>query len=141
MSAAVAQLERILSGIDDPADRAFVVRHMPAWLRRARRLTERDAAVRELAAERYAELTSGREIARRMVRDLTLYRAAGRLSGPVPTDPRRASVHRLLALCEGQAPSVATLRRALAGIGSDSPEPLRHDRASTTREDSTLEVA
>lgn len=100
---------------------------------RARRLAERDELIRRLALEHYSTLPSGREIARRVRRDLTLYVAAGRLRSPVPSDPRRAALHCVLVASAGHLPSAPTIRRALAGVGGSNSAPhLSQDSASTT---------
>jgi hypothetical protein len=130
-----ARIARILAAVSD-ADRAWLERRIaPAWLRRQRRLEARDEAVREIAAEHYATLTSGRAIAQAICRHMALYAAAGRLNDSLPADPRRAALHRLLELSGGRVPAERTVRAALAGIGAiggqNSPSVVAHDPVST----------
>lgn len=117
-----ARLDRILAALPNPADREWLAERLePRWRRRERRLEERDEAVRTLAAERFGALPSGRAMATEMRRALSVYAAGSTCKGEtVPSDSRRASLHRLLKLFGGRVPSVGTLRAALAGIRSMS---------------------
>ncbi len=90
---------------------------------RRRRLAERDAALRELAATAQLEPT-GRATAAALATELGRYAAAAwrwERARPPPDDPRRALLNRALALNAGRAPSGETVRRALAGLAQKQP--------------------
>src|SRR5262249_22005730 len=91
-------------------DRAVVERIVPRWMRRERRLDERDEAVRALPAL-YVETpvaTSGHALARAI--------AAHCRRLPPVDDPRRALIERVLACNGGRPPGEATVRRVLTGL-------------------------
>jgi hypothetical protein len=90
----------------------------PAWRRRQRRLGDRDAAICALATQMAG--ASGRALAQNIARDLLRYATSGwrfERDEPPPADPARALMHRILT-ANGKTPSLATIRRALAGIGA-----------------------
>ena len=82
-------------------------RLLPPWMRRARRQTERDNAIRD-AAPLYAEHLTGRAIAAAI--------AAHCQRLPPARDPRREAVERILAANRNQPPGVTTVRNALADV-------------------------
>ena len=95
----------------DPASRALIEnRLVPPWMRRARRQTERDNAIRD-AAPLYVEHLTGRAIAAPIVAHCQ------RL--PPARDPRREAVERILAANRNQPPGVTTVRNALADVTRD----------------------
>jgi hypothetical protein len=91
---------------------------MPAWIRRARRLAQRDDAVRALGAH-YIDCRSGRAGAAALCRDLQRYAASGwRVeTGRVPAgDGRRLLQHRILVLSEGKVITAGQIRQIFAGL-------------------------
>src|SRR5215469_603020 len=101
--ATAGRLARIFAAIRNADDRAWALEHLaPPWWRRQQRLEERDAALCELGGHCIA--SSGRDTARRVYRLLSRYRGAGRHLGPMPTDPRRTPLHRVLMLTGGRLP-------------------------------------
>ena len=79
---------------------------------RAARLDERDAAIREIAAAFYADAPSRQEAARRIERDLTLFRPA---STQNPSAGRAAALAGVLGLCSGRPPGRFQIENILAG--------------------------
>jgi hypothetical protein len=115
-----ARIERILAQLPDPADRAAVLRLAPAWVRRQRRLAERDEALRELAT--FYPLASGREIAGHIRADLSRILSLSR--GWRECDQTHMSALRcVLSLSDGRVPGDRTIRAALAGIGGQHSPP------------------
>jgi hypothetical protein len=119
------RLERVLAAVD-PSDRAWLERKLaPPWLIRERRLAARDAAIRACGALYFADHPSGRAMASALRKALATPRSRE------GADSRRESDLRALrTLCAGRLPSVATIRRALAGLapedGSNSSDDLSH---------------
>jgi hypothetical protein len=112
------RVQRILAAVSE-ADREWLaVQLLPPSLRRMERQVRRDHAVRELA-NWYAEESSGRAIAKRMLADLRRYRARHRALETRP-DPRNALITRIIGLSGGRFPGRSTLCDALSGIG-DQP--------------------
>lgn len=112
----LARLDRICAGLS-AADAAWLRDQLePPWLRRQRRLAERDALIRELA-EPYITLGSGRAMARELRRALV----------------RRSSSSAvcIIELSGGRVPSDRVIRDVLSGQDSpldsahDAPEPRR----------------
>lgn len=94
---------------------------------RARRLEERDATIRQLAGL-YLAAGSGREIARRVSRDLTLYRRSRYQPHAVPCDERHALMHRILTL-GGRSLGWRQIFDIVGGV-QKSPESAAHGQAS-----------
>lgn len=93
---------------------------------RARRLEERDAAIRELAAY-YPLASSGRALAAAMRVDLQRLASRGARS---LSAAHRAALGRVLELAGGRSPSETVLRDALAGLGSGRNSPPDSGHAS-----------
>lgn len=88
---------------------------------RARRVCERDDAIRALASAMAAD--SGRALAKAIHRDLARYATSAwrfERGRPPPADPMRGLWHATLTAARGRPPSVSTIRRALAGVGGGS---------------------
>lgn len=110
------RLDRIFAALPDPADRVWLSEQLePRWRRRARRLEERDDVVRWIAGEFYSNLSSARDIAKTMRRDLLQVRDIRETDSS-----HRAALHRLLELSNGSVPSVTTLRNTMAGVGGQN---------------------
>ena len=107
---AAARVVAILDDLD-PASRDLVeTRLLPLWIRRARRQTARDDAIRA-AARFYAEHLTCRGIAQAI--------AAHCRRLPPPGDPRREAIERILTTNRGKPLGVTTIRNALAGLTRD----------------------
>jgi hypothetical protein len=124
------RVARIVAQIGDEADRAWLVdRLAEPWQRRARRLAERDAQIRELALT-WHPLQSGRAQAAAIAVELGRYRAAAwrfEAGLMVPNDPRRAAWWKILHLSGGKGLSEGAVRAALAGVvivGQKKPRKL-----------------
>ena len=100
----------ILPTLSGEAQALVESRLLPPWMRRARRHTERDNAIREAAAL-YTEHLTGRGIAQAITAHCR------RL--PPPRDPRRQAIERILAANRGKAPGFTTIRNALADVTRD----------------------
>ena len=103
-------IERLLLDVD-PEDVSLIEsRLLPPWLRRERRLDDRDEAIRMLVPL-YVEPpvpTSGRSLAK-------VIAAYCRRLPPIG-DPRRGLIERVLAKNGGKPPGEATIRRVLTGL-------------------------
>src|SRR5208282_5637496 len=112
------RVARILAALEE-GDRAwFLDRISEPWRRRARRLEERDARIREYALA-YHPLLSGPAMASAIAMAINRYRASGwrfERDLPAPADPRRGLMWRILHLADGRALSPGTVRNALAGV-------------------------
>lgn len=89
----------------------------PAALR-ARRLDQRDAAIRALSE--WMPAGSGREMAKRIAAELLRYAASGwrfERGRPAPDDPRRAALHQAMSLSGGPIGAVQ-VARIMAGARS-----------------------
>ena len=111
-----ADLADVLARISDDVA-ADLVEALTARLRdrkpsRSARLDERDAAIRETARTIYSDAPSRQEAARRLDRDLTLFRPA---TSPRPPTGRAAALGRILNLCAGKPPGRFQIENILAG--------------------------
>jgi hypothetical protein len=133
---AAARLDAVCGVLDRlaPADRETIESLLPPWVRRARRLAQRDAAILALIAAHYLpQSNSGRAAAQACARDLRRYRASGwRLEqGKLPAgDGKRAGWHRILALNRGIAVGAERIRELMAGLrpagGKSAPESIQN---------------
>jgi hypothetical protein len=127
----------ILGQIGDEDDRAWLVdRLAEPWLRRARRLAERDARIREYALA-FHPLLSGRAMASAIAVAIQRYRvSAWRFENdlPAPADARRGVLWRILHLNSGKSLSAGSVRNALAGVvvvsGQKKPGKLATETAT-----------
>lgn len=114
-----ARVARIFGQIGDDEDRAWLAdRLAEPSVRRARRLAERDARIREFAVS-YHPLLSGRGMATAVAVELERYARGGfrfERDRPAPADPRRGLLWRILHLNDGRNLSAARVRAALAGV-------------------------
>jgi hypothetical protein len=118
--AALGCFERVCRVLDKlaPEDLELIEPHLAAWLRRARRLLARDAAVQALGAY-YIGLGSGRAAAEALRKDLARYAASGWRSeaGRLPSgDAKRRLLHRVLSLNNGKTIAAGQIRAILAGL-------------------------
>jgi hypothetical protein len=119
---AAARLDAVNGLLDRmaPADHELLEPLLPPWVRRARRLAQRDAAILALIAEHYLpDCTSGRDAAKACARDLGRYRASawrfeqGKL---LAGNGKRAGWHRILAFNGGNAVGAERIRELMAGL-------------------------
>ena len=114
-----ARVERIVGQIGDEADRRWLRdRQAAPWQRRARRLADRDARIREFGLAYYPFMT-GRGMASAIAVELQRYASAGwrfERNLPAPADQRRRSLWAILHLSDGRGLSAARVRYALAGV-------------------------
>jgi hypothetical protein len=92
--------------------------HLAAWIRRARRLAQRDAAVVALAGH-FLDCGSGRAAAEACARELRRYAASGwrfEQGKPAAGDAKRVLMHRILTLNGGKAIAEDQIRAVLAGL-------------------------
>ena len=91
---------------------------MAAWIRRGRRLAQRDVSLRALAGH-FLDRASGRAVAEACARDLRRYAASGwrfEQGRPAAGDAKRGLMHRILTLNGGKAISEDQIRAVLAGL-------------------------
>jgi hypothetical protein len=105
-----AKVIAILPDLPTEAQALVENRLLPPWMRRIRRQSERDDAIRD-TAPLYAEHRTGRAIAEAI--------AAHCRRLPPSHDPRREAIERILAANCGQAPGFTTVRNALASLTRD----------------------
>jgi hypothetical protein len=119
-----ARVARILALLEDD-DRGWLQdRLAEPWQRRARRLAERDARIREYALGLHP-FASGRAMAAAVAGELLRYHASGwrfEKDLPSPAEPRRGLLWRILHLNNGKSPSPGAVRAALAGVVGRWPE-------------------
>jgi len=112
------RVARILAALEE-GDRAwFLDRISEPWRRRARRLEERDARIREYALA-FHPLRSGRAMASAIAIELRRYRVSGfRFEADLaaPAEARRGLLWRILHLNNRKSPSPGAVRAALAGV-------------------------
>ena len=108
------------------------------WRRRARRLEERDAQIRQFGLA-FHPLLSGRAMASAIGVELGRYRAAGlrfEADLPVTGDQRRAALWKILHLNNRRGLSEGAVRAALAGVvvvGQKKTRKLATERATAPR--------
>jgi hypothetical protein len=116
---------RIAALLEDEDRRWFLDRIAEPWQRRARRLAERDARIREHALA-YCPLLSSRATAVAISVAIDRYRASGwrfERDLPAPADQHRRSLWAILHLNDGRSLSSARIRCALASVViADSPK-------------------
>lgn len=111
------QICRVLDGLT-PAELEIIEPHLVAWLRRARRLLARDAAVQALGAH-YPEVSTGRGRAAALRRDLQRYAASGwrfEQDQAPAGGGKRALMHLILRLNQGKLIAAGQIRTILAGL-------------------------
>jgi hypothetical protein len=115
-----SRVAAILAGLA-PADRDLIGEQLAAfeapWQRRAQRLDQRDALVREMAAL-FADRGSGRAVASAVHDELARSVASGRRKRTAAPSLERELAECVLALNGGAAMGVRQLRRVLAGLRS-----------------------
>jgi hypothetical protein len=105
-----ARVIEILPKLGGEAQALVENRLLAPWMRRARRQSERDDAIRA-AAVLYTEARTGRAIAQAIT-------AHCRRLPPL-CDPRREAIEKVLSANRGKAPGFTTIRNALAGLVHD----------------------
>jgi hypothetical protein len=129
-----ARVARIVAQIGDEADRAWLVdRLAEPWQRRARRLAERDARIRDYALA-YHPLLSGHAMAAAIAVAIDRYGASGwkrERDLPAPADPRRGLLWRILHLNGGRGLSAERVRFVLAGCVVVSANKSRKQATAT----------
>ena len=114
------RLERVSAVLDKlgPEDLEIIEPHLAAWIRRGRRLAQRDAALRALAGH-FLDRASGRAVAEACARELRRYAASGwrhEQGRPAAGDAKRGLMHRILTLNSGKAIAEDQIRAVLAGL-------------------------
>lgn len=122
--AADGRLELILAVLDrlPPGDLEVMESALKPWVKRSRRLAERDSAIRELAARHYIALLHGRAIADALAKDLRRYETSSwhhERGKPPAGDAKRLLWHRILTLSEGKAVGSQRIREILSGVAGN----------------------
>jgi hypothetical protein len=114
-------LERVSAVLDKlgPGDIEILEPHLSAWIRRGRRLAQRDAAVRALVGDHYLHCGSGRGAAAAAAKDLGRSASSAwrfEQGKPPVGDAKRVLMHRILSLNGGKAIAADRIREILAGL-------------------------
>jgi hypothetical protein len=102
-----------------PGDLAIIEPNLLRWIRRGRRLAQRDAAVRALVGDHYMHCGSGRAAAAAEARDLRRYASSAwrfEQGRPAAGDAKRVLMHRILTLNGGKPIAAGQIRAILAGL-------------------------
>jgi hypothetical protein len=101
-----------------PEDLAIIEPHLAAWVRRGRRLAQRNGDLQALAGH-HVDCGSGTGAAEACARELQRYKTSGwrfEQGKPPAGDAKRVLMHRILSLNAGKAISAGRIKEILAGL-------------------------